>query len=294
MNDENRDPFSDFSKPMAPSNSPSSGRSWVLITAMICGTTLLLCGGLIGLGFYAVDRLAEPFAELSDEPADDDENTVIALRYALADDPTIEAKVGEIVEIRADEDLTYDFGANDEDYFYTVVGDEGQVTVVCQFSLNGQAWFESVELIDGPDVDSPRNALVTRNVPFDTVWSKRVWDVLQPDESLQETLDVGEVKWIQYEYREFDDGADVAVPRLEFEITGDGGSTTIVGDFRTFEYEGLKTLYMKNADGSLGDSLWTADREDTVNEDGSAAEQESPTESSGTDAVMAEDPTPVS
>lgn len=258
MTNENRDPFSEFSQPMSSSGSPNSGRSWVLITAMICGTTLLLCGGLIGLGFYAVDRLADPFAEIMNEDDEPDVNTLAALEYALAEDPTIQERAGKIQEIREDDALTYDFDADANDYFYTVIGEDSEVTVVCQLSDQDQTWFDSVELLDGSDVESPRKPLVTRHSPFDSVWSMRVWKILESDESCRSKLDVGDVKWIEYDYREFDDEAGVAVPRLEFEVTGSRGTTTIVADFETFEYEVVKAISETNPDGSAGESIWTA------------------------------------
>lgn len=265
MTNENRDPFSEFSQPMQPSGPPTSGRSWVLITAMICGTTLLLCGGVIGLGFYAVDRLADPLTGILSENDEPDEDTLAALEYMLADDPTIQELAGKIQEIREDDLLTYDFDADENDYFYTVIGEKAEVTVVCQLSDKEQVWFDSVEMLDvssspdGPKVGSPRKPVVTRHAPFDTVWSMRVWEVLETNESCLTKLNVGEVRWIEYDYREFDDAAGVAVPRLEFEITGTSGTTTIVGDFTTFEYEILKAISETNSDGSLGESIWAVE-----------------------------------
>ncbi|CAN0495117.1 unnamed protein product, partial [Hapterophycus canaliculatus] len=168
-----------------------------------------------GLGFYAVDRLADPLAGIFNEDEEPDENTLAALEYILADDPTIQERVGKIEEVRDDEVLTYDFDAGEDDYFYTIIGEKSEVTVVCQFSDRDQVWFDSVELLDdsdspgGPDVGSPRKTLVTREAPFDTVWSLRVWEVLEANEACREKLNVGEVKWIEYDYREFDDESDV-------------------------------------------------------------------------------------
>ena len=223
---------------------------------------LLLCGGLIGLGVYAVDRLADPLTGIMSEDDDPDEDTLAALKYVLAGDPTIQQRVGEIQEIRENDSLTYDFGADEDDYFYTVIGEKSEVTVVCQLSEKDQMWFDSVELLDdtnspnGPEVGSPRISLVARDAPFDTVWSMRVWEVLESNESCRTTLNVGEVKWIEYDYSEFDDEVEVAVPQLEFEIIGTSGKTTVVGEFTTFEYDVLKSVSKTNSDGSLSESIW--------------------------------------
>ena len=223
-------PYAEPVPEASPRNGPS--RNLVAIVAIISATILLLCGGLIGLGFYAVDRLADQINDFADEFMWDEEEGAVALEFALADNEVIQERVGEIETVESEPNLTYDENAGIEDYFYRVKGATGEVIVVVNFDYDDQRWFTSVELLEGNNVDAPRTALSARRPPFDTQLSKQVYDILEADnipesdeESLAKSLGIGKIQWITYDY---ESSAELGTDNeLLFEASGDSGTATL-------------------------------------------------------------------
>jgi hypothetical protein len=239
-------PYSEPGPELPQRRGPSS--NLVAIVAIISATILLLCGGLIGLGFYAVDRLADQMAEFADDFMWDEEEGAVALEFALAENEVIRERVGEIENVESEPNLTYDDEAGIEDYFYRVKGSDGEAVVVINFDYNEQQWFKSVELLDGDSVDAPRTSLSTRRPPFDTQLSKQVYDLLAAEgESLAKSLGVGEIQWITYDYEssaEESNGND-----LVFEVTGDTGTATLRARFTNDAYTTIESMQIVRESG---------------------------------------------
>jgi hypothetical protein len=247
-------PYSEPGPELPQRRGPSS--NIVAIVAIVSATILLLCGGLIGLGFYAVDRLAEQMADFADEFMWDEEEGAVALEFALAENDVVREQVGEIETVESEPNLTYDEDAGIEDYFYRVKGSAGEAIVVINFDYEEQRWFKSVELLDGNNIDAPRTRLSTRRPPFDTQLSKQVYDLLVADEgSLAGSLGVGEIQWIAYDYEsstEESDGKD-----LLFEVSGDSGAATLRARFQSDAFTTIRSLQVVRENGE-GEQIFPA------------------------------------
>lgn len=236
-----------------------SSRNTVAIVAIISVTLLLMCSGLVGLGFYAVDRLAEQISELSDDFEEwDEEEAVSALEFALEQNAVIQERVGQIEQIEHQADLTFHDNADVEDYYYRVKGSSGDALVVVQFDYDDQRWFKNVELVEGNGIEDSRMTLQARNAPYDSQWSKRVYDILAAnDGSLAQSLNIGTVRWIIYDYEK---SSQRSVDKeLLFEIHGESGAVSVVARFEDTKYIVVRSLQIVDDDGAQQQTIFTAD-----------------------------------
>lgn len=265
----------------APPQPTGATRNTVLIVAIVSMTLLLMCGGVVGLGIYAVDRLAEEMGGFADEGEWSDQDYEVALQFALEEDKTIEDKVGQIKEVTSQDELTYDFAADSEDYYYDVKGSKGDAIVVVAFDEDDEhRWFKSVELLEGSSVNSPRVPLQDRNAPFDSQWSKQVYDALAAgDHAVEKSLSIGEVTWITYDYENSLDSG-FSTPELLFEIQGTTGTQSVTVEFDDASYEVIQSIYLVDEDGNKGQRIYSSDTTTTaqskVTNDSNASETVSP------------------
>ncbi|MEM9368445.1 MAG: hypothetical protein AAGD07_20820 [Planctomycetota bacterium] len=234
------------------SGSKLSNRAWVAITAMICGTVLLLCGGVIGLGFYAVNQLADELA-FDEDWTMEDEATLLAVQFAIEEEPTVIDEVGGIVQVTEDEDLTYDLNADGDDYFYRVVGDKGEMIVVANFHEDDTTWFRSIARLDGDKVDSPQTPLEFRAVPFNGDFTKAVHDVLVAHPPAIEQLDIGELRWIE-ESDEVSEEANV----WRLSVLGTESNREVLVVYEPGAFEEIRHVDVVDASGSR-ERIWTAE-----------------------------------
>lgn len=231
-----------------PPKQSGATRNTVAIVAIISLTLLLMCSGVIGLGIYAVDRLAEQMAEFVDEGEWDEQGSQLAVQFAIEQDALIREQVGEIEHVGSQDELTYHEEVAPNDYYYDVKGSKGEALVVVAFDEDEQNWFSRVELVGGYSIDAPRTPLRTRRVPFDSQWSKRVYDVLTAnDQKVAKSLNIGEVTWIIYDYGrslEYDSHNE-----LFFEIRGDNSTETVVAGFHSDKYLHVRSLHIVDHDG---------------------------------------------
>ncbi|MCA9135263.1 MAG: hypothetical protein KDB00_00855 [Planctomycetales bacterium] len=259
-----------------PPQSSGATRNTVVIVAIISLTLLLMCGGVVGLGIYAVDRLADQMNDFIDEDDWDNQDSEIALQFAIEQDATIRDQVGEIDQITSQDELTYDFGADSDDYFYDVKGSKGDAIVVVVFDEDEKRWFKSVELVQGTQIDSPRVPLQHRNAPFDTEWSKQVYDLLAADDhALAESLSIGPVTWIIYDYdRSLE--SKFRTPELLFEIQGENGTKTVVAGFSDAYYDTIRSIHIVDEDGNKQQQVYSSDAAATATMNEPANEKADP------------------
>lgn len=235
---------------------PGSPTSTTTIVGIVALTVLLVCGGVIGLGFYAVDRLADQLSEYAEYRDQwDDNGSALAIEYAVEESPQIIEKVGEIESVELDHDLTYGGNSNDSEFFYRIHGAAGNALVAVEFSENDKRWFSRVSLAEDQTVDGPRTPLQSRRVPFDTQWSKRICDVLEAnDNELAETLDIGPIRWIVYDYELSSDRA--ISQELVFTIEGESGSIKIVARFKDLKYVTVDSIQVVDDNDELGEAIY--------------------------------------
>lgn len=252
-----------------PPQRPGGGQNTVAIVAIIAFTLLLMCGGVVGLGIYAVDRLADQMLDFGEADWDwNEEDADVAIEFALAQDESIRELVGEINDVRPNDELTYHDDADLEDYFYTVSGPAGEAIVVVDFDEeNSERWFVRTELVQGNAIDSPRTPLQARNAPFDSEWSKLVYDVLSADEhALTQSLNLGTVLWITYDYeRSWETEKET---ELYFDIRGDQASLSVIADFNDDNFTAIASIELVDAEGVRQQQVYSADS--TANMDSNA------------------------
>jgi hypothetical protein len=240
-----------------PPKPPGATRNTVAIVAIISMTLLLMCGGVVGLGIYAVDRFAEQMAEFAEEEWDE-QDAELAVEFAIEQDAMIREQVGAIEHVYGRDELTYHADANPEDYYYDVTGSEGAALVVVEFDEDEQNWFERIELVRGSSIASPRTPLRARRVPFDTQWSERVYDVLTADDQAPAmSLNIGAVTWIIYDYEkslERDNRTE-----LFFEIRGDDGTETVVVEFDATKSTIVRSIHVVDQNGVKQELIYTSD-----------------------------------
>lgn len=237
---------------------PQAGvsRNTVAIVAIVAVTILLMCGGMIGLGIYAVDRFADSMSDFADDQWYE-EDAATALEFAIEQDTEVGDRVGEIEQIQHEGDLTYDDKAGAEDFYYRVEGSSGEALVVVQFDDSDQRWFQSVELVDGDGVESPRQTLRARNPPFDSQWSRRVYDILAAnDHSLAQSLEIGAIRWISYEYERSSERS--SGQELLFEIHGESGAVSVLARFENMKYDSVDSIQMVDDEGAPQRAIYTA------------------------------------
>ena len=262
---QNPFPYSAPDQSMAPP--PKSGTNVLLVVAIVCGTMLLVCGGVIAFGVYAMNRLAEEIAQLEgDFGSWDEEEAAHALEYGLADNPSIRERVGEIQQVEMDDGLTFDDKAGEEDWFYRVKGSTGEAIVVVQFEdEDDRKWFTNVQLVEGTTADAPRTDLQVVNAPFDSAHSMDVYEALTGDGGAADSLGVGTIQFVA-----FDDGmADVAVgdKDIVFRIEGESGSANVVGRYTDFDCIDLESLHSVDDSGIVEAPIFSAESDSVAIEE---------------------------
>lgn len=257
---------SPFSLPdQTPPVRPETSRNTVAIIAIIAVTCLLMCGGVVTLGIYAINRAAEQFAELAaDEGEWDELQAEVAIEYSLEQNDVLMERVGEIELIESHDGLTYDDDADGEDYYYRIEGTAGNAIVVVQFDEdNDHRWFKSVKLVEGASINAPRTTLSARNAPFDSETSKLIFDILvQNDRSAAQSLDIGSLQWITYQYdNSITLDSDLA---LLFDVFGENGNVSIKAIFTDFEFAEVVSLSIVDDDGNDQRTIFTADTVDEI------------------------------
>lgn len=236
-----------FAEP-PPSQSPSGPTLGLAAIIAICLTLLLMCGGVLGLGFYAVNRLAavieQQIEELSSYDYEEDE-APLALRYALADVPEVRERIGQLRDVEINDGLTYDrFGSRPE-YFYDVTGDQGAITVAVSFSHREGRWFSKIALVDDEgtaigDIDFDR-------VPFDSGISHKVWERICDSPELTEK--VGAVRHVSTDWTgTTTSGADTDFG-YRFAVRGEQGTAQVEARFTGYDFEQVAAAVLLEDDG---------------------------------------------
>ncbi|MFK8114201.1 MAG: hypothetical protein AB8B91_18515 [Rubripirellula sp.] len=242
-----------------------SGANWSpLVVAMVCATLLLMCGGAIGLGVYAVDRLAKNLetltAELDGEFEDSDSESPIALEFALQDAPVLRERVGTVKEIKFDSELSYDDRVSPEDYFFTVEGTTGDAKLVVQYSEDEQIWFTNIQLLEDDRFDGPRTELQSIDVPFDSQMSKLALTAIRDLKSRGEAGDaiggLGPIRWIRYDYdRSMSESGGGWNQELYYTATDGSVSVDFKAEFVTGKYTQIRKIIVIDDQGESTEEM---------------------------------------
>ena len=240
---------SPYSQPMS-SGPAGPSRNTVTVVAMVAVTCLLMCGGLIGFGIYAVDRLADSMIESGDDEWYEDE-VPQALEFAIKDDPDLRELVGDIQHVEHDQDLTYDLMAADDDFYYRVEGSAGKALLVVEFDYGDERWFKSVQLVQGDGVFAPRVPVAFENPPFDTQWSRLVFETLAlNDPSVVESLGIGDITRVYYDYEASLEQTPRSRGELLFEIHGESGSVEVLAMFSDAKFQEIESIHVVDSEGN--------------------------------------------
>ncbi len=231
---------SPYSEPRFGEPTPKPGIGLAAVLA-ICFTLLLMCGGILGFGFFAVQRLAEvienEIGELGNYDFEEDE-TPLALRYALRDVDPLPERVGAIESIEVNDELTYDRFADRPDYFYDVHGDQGDAVVRVRFADNAEDWFSRVTLVD--ESGKSIQELSIGEVPFDSGISRRVWDRIET--STQLTDRIGQPQRVTADWEATTDAGLDTEMTYRMVVRGERGSADIEARFTDFDYETVESV----------------------------------------------------
>ena len=231
---------SPYSEPRFGDPTPKPGIGLAAVLA-ICFTLLLMCGGILGFGFFAVQRLAEVIEQEIGELGNydfEEEETPLALRYALRGVEVLPERVGEIESIEVNDDLTYDRFADSPDYFYDVRGDQGDAVVRVRFSDSAEDWFSRVTLVDA--TGKTIQELSVREVPFDSGISRRVWDRIETSEELTDRI--GNPQRVTADWQATTDAGLDTESTYRMIVRGEQGSANIEARFTDFDYETVESV----------------------------------------------------
>lgn len=262
--------YSPFSLPdPTPPQRPGASRNTLWIVGIVCFTLLVMCGGAVGLGLYAVNQFAKQMAEMADEEGFfEDDGTEMAVEYAIAEDPTIQQRIGDIESVQSNDDLTYHEDAGEDDYYYDIQGSKGDVTIVAELVYDDDRWFSKVELLEGDSIESARTPLQTRPVPFDTHWAGLVHQVFAADDHMiANSLNIGEIKRIVYDY----ESSDELTPAqdLQFDVTGTSGSVAVVATFGDENFTDIDSIDLLDDQGKKLRQLYSAAEYESSSEEAS-------------------------
>lgn len=206
-----------------PPPSTSTAKIVLIILGIVLLVFLLICGGMIGFGWYAMNRFEEMIvAEMNS--VGDDLLTEDALLEAISEDPTLQQQVGEIRKTRYDPSKTTEATDEDDWYFwYTVEGTDGIASVRALESEEDDRWFDSVEL------ETPDGKLVPlelKPVPYyESTGERDVIRWVEQDPELQPL--VGTVVAIRDDYERFE--SDEAT--YWYTVEGDAGTLPVLVTF---------------------------------------------------------------
>lgn len=228
-------PHSPYTQPVPNSPSGGSSKNTVIIVAIVSVTMLLMCGGVLGLGYYAVERLAKEINAVNYDYMIDDEETPHALMYALSENETIREQVGEIESIEFAEEHNVDNSLYSENYFYRVVGTDGDAIVRAEVSDKEEVWFDRVDWVpDETDLDT-RVELETIPVPFDLVSSHATYELIKDDETIKS--EVGTISYVSYDWELTDEYTSIEDTSYVLKVRGDAGETHVRVAFDEYDYE---------------------------------------------------------
>ncbi|PHQ36385.1 hypothetical protein [Rhodopirellula bahusiensis] len=228
-------PHSPYTQPVP--NSPSSGgssKNTVIIVAIVSVTMLLMCGGVLGLGYYAVERLAKEINAVNYDYMIDDEETPEALMFALSENDTLREEVGVIESIEFAEEHNADNAIYAENYFYRVIGTDGEAVIRAELSEKEDVWFNRVDWIPDETDLYARVELETIPVPFDSTMAHSTYRLLKDNETIQDK--VGTINYVGYEWEMTDEYTDAEAASYVFVVRGDAGETNVRVMFNDYDY----------------------------------------------------------
>ncbi|MFG0267341.1 MAG: hypothetical protein ACF8AM_19650 [Rhodopirellula sp. JB055] len=235
-------PHSPYSQPVPNSSNSGGGSSknTVIIVAIISVTMLLMCGGVLGLGYYAVERLAKEINAMDYDYMVDDEDTPAALLFALTENETIQEHVGEIESIEFAPEHNLDNSIYADEYYYRVIGTTGEAIVRVELSASEKEWFDRVELIpDETDLDT-RVQLETIQVPFDSAMGRSTYELVKENATIQD--EVGTVQYVAYDWDLTDKYTDEDEASYMFVVEGNMGETHVRVLFNDYDYETVERI----------------------------------------------------
>jgi hypothetical protein len=214
----------------------------------ICVTLLLMCGGVLTFAYMAVDRLAQAIEEIEYDGMDDDDDTPLALEYALGGSDVVDEQVGTISSIQVNDNLTYNIKAENPEYYYDVTGDRGSMVVAVWFDEDEQSerWFQRVARMtkDGELIEE----LDARPVPFDSALSKLVWDQLGASTRIAE--EVGEIRFVADDWEASIEASEEDSDFVNFfNVRGSKGELRVKARFTDFNYDQIDSIVLWGDDG---------------------------------------------
>lgn len=232
-------PFSQPSFESTPPLKPGLGTASVIA---ICITLLLMCGGVLTFAYLAVDRLATAIEEI-DYSDYEDEETPRALMFALADVDSVKQRVGTLESIEVDDHLTYDVNNENPEYYYTVTGDAGQITIAVWFDEdeNSERWFDRIAIVDEQGEVSEQLAFA--EVPFDATFSIPVWEQLNGHAQIESSI--GSLQYVATDWESSMNedgtyGGDEAI--YFFDLRGSDGEAKVKVTFDAADYETIEAM----------------------------------------------------
>ncbi|GAB5515669.1 hypothetical protein [Rhodopirellula baltica] len=230
-------PHSPYTQPVpnSPSGGGGSSKNTVIIVAIVSVTMLLMCGGVLGLGYYAVERLAKEINAVNYDYMFDDAETPQALMYALKENETIREQVGEIESIEFAAEHNLDNAIYTENYYYRVIGTDGDAIIRAEISDKEEVRFDRVDWVpDETDLDT-RVELETIPVPFDTTLAQAAYELIKDDETINN--EVGTISFVAYDWELTDEYTDVEDTSYVLSVRGDTGKTHVRVAFDDYDYE---------------------------------------------------------
>ncbi|WDQ16020.1 hypothetical protein [Rhodopirellula sp. P2] len=280
-------PHSPYSQPVPNSSSGGGGSSknTVIIVAIVSVTMLLMCGGVLGLGYYAVERLASELNAVNYDYMADDEETPTALQFALSENETIQEQVGEIESVEFAAEHNLDNSVYTDEYFYRVIGTVGEAIVRVEVSAKEDEWFDRVDLVpDETDLDT-RVQLETIPVPFDSAMALSTYELIKENATILK--EVGTVQYVAYDWELTDDYTDAEAASYVFVVRGDAGETHVRVLFNDYDYVTVERIEWME-DPNAPELLYGEPEESSQLEEAKPAESESsksePSESDSKDA----------
>ncbi|KLU01214.1 putative transmembrane protein [Rhodopirellula islandica] len=271
-------PHSPYSQPVPNSSSGGGGSSknTVIIVAIVSVTMLLMCGGVLGLGYYAVERLASELNAVNYDYMADDEETPTALQHALSENEVLQEKVGEIESVEFAAEHNLDNSVYTDEYFYRVIGTVGEAIVRVEVSAKEDEWFDRVDLIpDETDLDT-RVQLETIPVPFDSAMAQSTHELIKENPTILE--EVGTVQYVAYDWELTDDHTDAEAASYVFVVRGDAGETHVRVLFNDYDYVTVERIEWLE-DPNAPELLFGEPEEDSSSKQGtSPADEAKPAE----------------
>jgi len=239
-------PFSQPTYESSPPPRPGIGTASVIA---ICITLLLMCGGVLTVAFMAVERLAEVIEDVDLDGEYEDEDTVAALEYALAEVDEVEQEIGTILTIEVNSSLTYDIKGDNPEYYYDVTGDQGTMVVAAWFDEDEESerWFQRVASVteEGELIQN----LSVRAVPFDSKMSMDVWQQLETCPEIIE--EIGELKYVAVDWETDIEAADGEEEVAHFfDVRGSDTNARVKASYADWSLDQINEIVLVGDDGT--------------------------------------------